>query len=83
MKLFNCSIVTFLYFLFKKFEFKKPVLIVASLSKIVNWERELKNWTDLGVITYDGLIAERDIINFYKFCIKNGNIFLRLFDAII
>lgn len=55
--------VTFINAPPKEFEHTAPALVVATLSTIVNLEREFHNWTDLRVLTYHCAIQVRDIIN--------------------
>jgi hypothetical protein len=44
-----------------------PFLIVAPLSTVVNWQRELTSWTDMDVIVYHGSQEDRDLIRKLEF----------------
>lgn len=44
-----------------------PFLIVAPLSTLINWMRELSSWTHLDVVLYHGSQDDRDIIRQYEF----------------
>ena len=44
-----------------------PFLIVAPLSTIVNWQRELEAWTDLDTVLYHGSIDDRKLIREHEF----------------
>lgn len=44
-----------------------PFLVVAPLSTIVNWQREVSAWTYLDVIMYYGSQEDRELIRSYEF----------------
>ena len=44
-----------------------PFLVIAPLSTLINWVRELTAWTDLDVILYHGSQEERELIREYEF----------------
>ena len=44
-----------------------PFLIVAPLSTVINWVRELSTWTHLDVVLYHGNQDDRDIIREHEF----------------
>lgn len=44
-----------------------PFLIVAPLSTVVQWYREMSKWTDLNVVLYTGNAADRAMIREYEF----------------
>lgn len=44
-----------------------PFLIVAPLSTVVNWQREISAWTQLDAIIYHGSQEERKLIREYEF----------------
>jgi superfamily II DNA or RNA helicase len=50
-----------------------PYLVIAPLSVIVNWQREINTWTDLDVILYYGSQDDRDLIRSYEFKFLNKN----------
>jgi SNF2 family DNA or RNA helicase len=41
-----------------------PFLVIAPLSTLINWYRELTAWTDLEVVLYHGGQAERELIRY-------------------
>jgi len=75
--------VAFVNALFNAFEYTAPALIIAPLSTIGHWERTFANWTSLRVLKYHGSIQGRQVIANHEFCIKAGNISVRLFDVLI
>lgn len=44
-----------------------PFLVVAPLSTIVNWQREVRAWTNLDAIMYYGSQEDRELIRSYEF----------------
>ncbi|KAJ3378317.1 choline dehydrogenase 7, partial [Entophlyctis sp. JEL0112] len=52
----------FLDFLFTRCNVKGPFLVIAPLSTIGNWERELNRWSDMNVVVYHGREAARNLI---------------------
>lgn len=44
-----------------------PFLVVAPLTLIVNWQREITTWTDLDSILYYGSQEDRELIRAYEF----------------
>lgn len=44
-----------------------PFLVVAPLSTIVNWQREVRTWTNLDAIMYYGSQDDRELIRSYEF----------------
>ena len=48
-----------------------PYLIVAPLSTVVQWQREISKWTDLNVVLYTGNAADRAMILEYEFAYKD------------
>ena len=44
-----------------------PFLVVAPLSTIVNWQREIEAWTDMDAIIYHGSQEDRQLIREYEF----------------
>jgi chromodomain-helicase-DNA-binding protein 7 len=49
-----------------------PFLIVAPLSTIVNWQREIAAWTDMDVILYHGSNQDRELIRKLEFSYVSG-----------
>eukprot|EP01041_Mallomonas_annulata_P008363 gene8363-17230_t len=58
---------SFLQILKSHQKLKGPFLIVAPLSTLVNWQRELQIWTDMDVVVYHGLPEDREIIRDFEF----------------
>jgi len=54
--------VTFVNFVFERYEVRGPFLIVAPLSTLGHWSREFRAWSDLNVVVYHGSAASRDRI---------------------
>ena len=50
-----------------------PFLIVAPLSTVVNWQREVTLWTDFDVIVYHGNQEDREIAREYDFFYSNDD----------
>eukprot|EP00479_Gromia_sphaerica_P005762 TRINITY_DN16852_c0_g1_i1.p1 TRINITY_DN16852_c0_g1~~TRINITY_DN16852_c0_g1_i1.p1 ORF type:complete len:79 (+),score=12.46 TRINITY_DN16852_c0_g1_i1:328-564(+) len=48
----NCADCHFLYHLYRFNRIRGPFLIVAPLSTIGHWKREIEEWTDLNVVVY-------------------------------
>lgn len=44
-----------------------PFLVVAPLSTIVNWQREVRTWTNLDAIMYYGSQDDRELIRSFEF----------------
>lgn len=44
-----------------------PFLVIAPLSTLINWMRELTSWTDLDVVLYHGSQEDRELIREYEF----------------
>jgi SNF2 family DNA or RNA helicase len=43
-----------------------PFLIVAPLSTLVNWQREIQTWTDFDAVVYHGSHEDREILRKYE-----------------
>ena len=50
-----------------------PFLVVAPLSTIVNWQRELDAWTDMDSIIYHGSQEDRQLIREHEFYYMSRN----------
>ena len=50
-----------------------PFLIVAPLSTIVNWQRELDEWTDMDSVIYHGSVEDRQLIREHEFYYMSRN----------
>uniref|UniRef100_A0A6P7GKH5 Chromodomain-helicase-DNA-binding protein 6 isoform X2 n=1 Tax=Diabrotica virgifera virgifera TaxID=50390 RepID=A0A6P7GKH5_DIAVI len=48
-----------------------PFLVIAPLSTIPNWQREIEGWTDLNVIVYHGSATSRNMLQEYEMYYKN------------
>lgn len=42
-------------------------MVIAPLSTLINWVRELSSWTDLDVVLYHGSQEDRELIREYEF----------------
>jgi chromodomain-helicase-DNA-binding protein 7 len=52
---------------------KGPFLVVAPLSTVVNWQREISMWTDLDAVIYYGSQEDRGAIREYEFRYRSGH----------
>lgn len=59
--------VSMLWYLFKYRNIRGPFMIIAPLSTIPHWRRELENWTDMNCIVYHGNSEARQNIRDYEF----------------
>ncbi|XP_057666138.1 chromodomain-helicase-DNA-binding protein 7 isoform X2 [Diorhabda carinulata] len=48
-----------------------PFLVIAPLSTIPNWQREIESWTDMNVIVYHGSATSRNMLQEYEMYHKN------------
>lgn len=62
--------LTFLHAVWE-FGVRGPFLVIAPLSTIPNWQREIEGWTDMNVIVYHGSSASRNMIQEYEMFYKN------------
>jgi SNF2 family DNA or RNA helicase len=60
----------FLQTLANTFGNRGPFLIIAPLSTVYQWHRELSNWTDLNVIIYSGNALDRAMIREFEFAFR-------------
>lgn len=65
--------VSMLWYLYKYRNIRGPFMIIAPLSTIPHWRRELENWTDLNCIVYHGNAEARQIIRNYEFHYLDDN----------
>ena len=49
------------------FHQRGPFLIIAPLSTVVNWQREVLTWTELDVVLYYGSQEDRKVARDYEF----------------
>ncbi|KAJ3102292.1 choline dehydrogenase 7 [Phlyctochytrium planicorne] len=52
----------FLDYLYQRLNVKGPFLVVTPLSTLGNWEREIKQWTNLNVVVYHGNDVSRNLV---------------------
>ncbi|KAJ3058365.1 choline dehydrogenase 6, partial [Podochytrium sp. JEL0797] len=52
----------FLDYLYTRCNIKGPFLVIAPLSTIGNWEREIQRWSDMNVVVYHGREMARNLI---------------------
>ena len=57
----------FLQMLHKEQNMRGPFLIVAPLSTVTQWQREISVWTELDPIIYHGSVEDREVIRSYEF----------------
>ena len=43
-----------------------PFLVIAPLSTLAHWQREIEEWTDLSVLNYYGRAESRDVMHQYE-----------------
>ncbi|KAI8828551.1 SNF2 family N-terminal domain-containing protein [Chytriomyces cf. hyalinus JEL632] len=63
----------FLDYLYTRCNVKGPFLVIAPLSTIGNWERELNRWSDMNVVVYHGRDVARNLIVETEFYYRNQN----------
>jgi superfamily II DNA or RNA helicase len=44
----------------------KPFLIIAPVSTLPHWKREIESWTNINVVVFHGTKADREIIRLYE-----------------
>eukprot|EP00004_Rigifila_ramosa_P023592 TRINITY_DN6646_c0_g1_i1.p1 TRINITY_DN6646_c0_g1~~TRINITY_DN6646_c0_g1_i1.p1 ORF type:complete len:1934 (+),score=399.24 TRINITY_DN6646_c0_g1_i1:667-5802(+) len=59
--------VATLDYLFRYQKIRGPFLIVAPLSTIAQWQREVETWTEMNAVVYHGSAEARRIIRDYEF----------------
>lgn len=59
--------VTFLNHVFFKYRTSAPFLIIVQLSTILNWKKEIKEWTNLRYLIYFGSPNRRSFLEKYEF----------------
>lgn len=57
--------LVFIQYILKRYKLTGPVLVVAPLSTIENWKREIREWTNLQEIVFYGNDRARSIIKDY------------------
>jgi len=57
----------FLQMLHKEQGMRGPFLIVAPLSTITQWQREISLWTEMDAIIYHGSVEDREVIRNHEF----------------
>merc|ERR1719471_2295137 len=83
--------VSFLEHLVRVNKVRGPFLIVAPLSTLGHWKREVEGWTDLNVVVYHDSVQgskSREMIRNKEFFYKNGrkvkfNILLTTYEVIL
>ncbi|KAL0028186.1 hypothetical protein WJX79_000439 [Trebouxia sp. C0005] len=50
-----------------------PFLIVAPLTTLGHWQREVETWTSMNVVLYNGSAADREIIRDHEFRYKSSS----------
>lgn len=64
---------SFLQFLHSSQRRRGPFLIIAPLSTLINWQRELTTWTEMDVIVYHGSQEDRKLIRDHEFFASNAS----------
>jgi len=69
------TIQTLLFLRYIGFEYKirGPFLIVVPLSTILQWEREIKEWTNYKALTFSGSQIKRNLMREYEFFYDETN----------
>ena len=57
----------FLQMLSREQGMRGPFLVVAPLSTVVQWQREVSSWTDMDAIIYHGSTEDREVLRNYDF----------------
>ncbi|EDV21179.1 uncharacterized protein TRIADDRAFT_30634 [Trichoplax adhaerens] len=55
------------------YNIRGPFLVIAPLSTIANWQREIEAWTDMNVVVYHGSSASRQLIRDYELYYRDSN----------
>ena len=63
----------FLQMLRREQGMRGPFLIVAPLSTVVQWQREISLWTEMDAVIYHGSIEDREIIRAHEFSYLSRN----------
>ncbi|KAJ3031256.1 UNVERIFIED_CONTAM: choline dehydrogenase 7 [Siphonaria sp. JEL0065] len=63
----------FLDYLFTRCNIKGPFLVIAPLSVIGNWEREIQRWSEMNVVVYHGRETARNLIVETEFYYRDAN----------
>lgn len=58
--------VALLEYLNKNEHIRGPFIVVAPLSTIPHWKREIEGWTDMNCIVYHGSGTDREMIKKYE-----------------
>lgn len=64
--------VAYLHYVFSQERMQGPFLIVAPLSTIPHWKREIEGWTDMNAIVYHGGQESRKVIRENEFFYPDG-----------
>ncbi|KAK8834661.1 choline dehydrogenase 6 [Tritrichomonas musculus] len=75
--------IMFLDYLDKKQEIHGPFLIVAPLSTIPHWEREINEWSSLSSITYYGGQGRRKYLKKYEMFYPQPNANIVMFQVLL
>jgi superfamily II DNA or RNA helicase len=65
--------VSMLWYLYRYRNIRGPFMIIAPLSTIPHWRRELENWTEMNCLVYHGNAEARQIIRDYEFHYLDDN----------
>jgi len=75
--------ISILEYLRQKEGVRGPFLVIAPLSTLRNWQREVVEWTDMNGIVYHGNSTARGIIEKHEWHYKNRKVNHSQFDSFI
>eukprot|EP00474_Spongospora_subterranea_P006783 CRZ07241.1 hypothetical protein [Spongospora subterranea] len=75
--------VSLIDYLVRKSLCSGPYLVVAPLSTLAHWHREIETWTDLNSVVYSGSSESRSLIRKYEFYQQNNSRAAAKFDVIV
>jgi len=50
---------------------RQPMCVVAPLTTLGHWKREIEKWTDMNAVVFDGSAADREVCAEYEFYVGN------------
>lgn len=62
-----------------KFGIIGPFLVIAPLSTIANWQREVETWTDMNSVVYHGSAQSRHMIAEFEMFYKDDKVSFKIF----
>lgn len=55
----------------------QPFLVIAPLTTLGHWKREIENWTDMNVVSYEGSAADRELCMEHEVCLRRHVFWVR------